>query len=157
MRTNSAKGSTVMDDIINTQFHLLGLIVFVFVGAWLVKELSSSLPGPISDLEDRAISSLKAVPAKAVLAFNEESRKVTLNDSPILTVRAGSANYRFLHYMFSNSDQEIHIDKLYREAGISSNVYINKLICNTNIPKDIREKVFSVTDSHVILRTEFLA
>jgi hypothetical protein len=90
-----------------------------------------------------------------LLTFCSDTNVLSHQGEPILKIKNGSTNHRLIKYLFSHQDQEIPLSTLYQKIGLSEDTYINKLIANTKLPKDIRCKAFSIKNDTILFTTHF--
>ncbi|BCL73775.1 hypothetical protein TUMSATVNIG1_57610 (plasmid) [Vibrio nigripulchritudo] len=126
-------------------------VLLCFGGMGLFQALSMWLA---FELREHAMSS-GTYASPSCLHFDEHLNVVTLNNEPLVTLRPGSLNHRFLSHMFMHANQSIPKHDLYLAANIPDSVYINKLIANTKLPKTIRDKAFVLESGGIRLNTTF--
>lgn len=131
---------------------LVSFSIFVYFGNVLI--LMENINHVENNKTESCSISERSALTKNQVQFNDDNQ-LTVNDEVVLTVRPGSANYRFLRYMFENSNKAVPISMIYEHTGIDSNVYINKLVCNTHIPKEIRQHMFKIDNGYVTLNTMY--
>lgn len=83
------------------------------------------------------------------LRFSESDKCVYFNNENILNLRSCSMNYRFIKYLFDNSNRVI-TEKELEENVFFREVYINKLVSNLNFPTNVRESVFTIENKTII-------
>lgn len=125
-----------------------GIVTFLCLSIAIVDELfrinsSTNQPEKIS------------LGKEPILQYEASSGKVIYQDKTVLSLRVGSTNYRFIDYMFRNADRSIHLEELYKSAALPSNKYISKLLADTKLPKDLRERAFIIENNTIKLRTSF--
>lgn len=86
---------------------------------------------------------------KLGLHFSETDKCVFLNGENILNLRSCSMNYRFIKYLFNNSNRVI-TEKELEENVFFRDVYVNKLVSNIKFPTDVRESVFTIENRTII-------
>jgi hypothetical protein len=86
---------------------------------------------------------------KSGLHFSETDKCVYLNGENILNLRSCSMNYRFIKYLFNNSNRVI-TEKELEENVFFRDVYVNKLVSNIKFPTDVRESVFTIENRTII-------
>ncbi|KJG08494.1 hypothetical protein C0Z01_15380 [Photobacterium kishitanii] len=81
----------------------------------------------------------------AHLYLNKRQRTIYLGNKPLLKLKGRSLNYQLLCYLFENPNRAIPkqelIDNIYRR-----DIYLNKLVANINLPKDMKDKLFLIED-----------
>ncbi|KJG56015.1 hypothetical protein UA38_16775 [Photobacterium kishitanii] len=87
---------------------------------------------------------------KEGLFFSESDKCVYLNNKKILNLRSCSMNYRFMKYLFDNSNRVI-TEKELKDNVFFRDIYINKLVSNLNLPAEVRENIFIIENRTVIL------
>lgn len=84
------------------------------------------------------------------LTFDRDKKIVFCDGQKVISVREGSANFRFIDYIFTNKNQEISLSELEGIVFFGNDVNLNKAISNTNLPKEIIKKAFKVNDKKLI-------
>ena len=87
---------------------------------------------------------------KEGLFFSESDKCVYLNNKNILNLRSCSMNYRFMKYLFDNSNRVITEEELKKNVFFRD-IYINKLVSNLNLPTEIKEDIFIIKNKTIIL------
>lgn len=78
------------------------------------------------------------------ITFDRDKKIVLCNDIKLISLREGSTNFRFIDYIFNNKNKEISISDLEGVVLFGNDINLNKVISNTNLPKEIIRKAFSV-------------
>lgn len=121
----------------------IGVSAFIGIGLWLALEL---LPSQAAAMEGMKYP-------KTELLFDESQNAVLCGEDEILRIKQGSTNHRFIRYLFEHEGQEIPIEKLYKDLRLPEYTYLNKLIANTKLPRDIRSQAFVVSKSTIRFQT----
>ena len=87
---------------------------------------------------------------KTILSFDENQCIIYKNGIKIITVKNGSANYRFLVYIFNNTNKEITIKELEENVFYGGIISLKKAVYNTPFNKDIILKHFSFYNGYLI-------
>ncbi len=78
------------------------------------------------------------------LTFDRDKKIVCCDGQKLISVREGSANFRFIDYIFNKKNQEISLSELEGVVFFGNDINLNKAISNTNLPKEIIKKAFKV-------------
>lgn len=88
--------------------------------------------------------------------YDTKQRKVFHQGKPVLTLRKGSTNHKFIEYMFHNAEKTVTFNEVYKGAHIPKEKYLRKLLAGTKLPKTIRENAFKFEGSTITLTRKFL-
>ena len=88
------------------------------------------------------------------LSFSLDNCTVYKNGEKITSIKRGSANYRFICYLFENINREITIKELGDNVffgGVSS---LSKIVSNTPLSREIINKHFTISNKIIIFKSE---
>lgn len=132
-----------------TYYSACTLGVSIFIGTAIKIALDNiNLSKPTSSLRSSNSNELSNL-----LIYHEDKNELYYQGEVLQKIKNGSINHRFLKYLFEHQDKKIKISLLYKNIGLPEDTYINKLIANTNLPKDIRCKAFSIENDTVQFKT----
>lgn len=78
------------------------------------------------------------------IIFDRDAKIVSCDGIKLISLREGSANFRFIEYIFENKNKEISLSELENGILFGNDLNLSKVISNTNLPKDIIKKAFNV-------------
>ncbi|MEZ8120663.1 hypothetical protein ACED30_14235 [Vibrio splendidus] len=133
-------------------FCLIGVSIFIGLGLWVALE-AFWLQSNIKPIQDSAPQI--QTPIKTELLFNSSENSVLHGNDEILKIKNGSANHRFISYLFEHEGQDILIEQLYRDLKLPEDTYIKKLIANTKLPREIRNQAFTVSANTIHFKASF--
>ncbi len=133
---------------------ILGVYTFLGLGVCLALELIDFRQYSASD--QKQLTQEFSYPENTNLMFDSSQNAVLHGKKEILRIKNGSTNHRFIAYLFQHKGEDIPIDKLYEAINLPEHTYINKLIANTKLPKEIRDRAFIVGKNTIRFETSFI-
>lgn len=124
---------------------IIGFSAFMGLSIWLALDIFQSSNNIL----------FKKEPSGRNLIFDVSKNTVLRGDVEVLRIKQGSANHRFISYLFEHEDQDIPIEQLYKDLRLSESTYLKKLIANTKLPQNIRRQAFVVSESTIRFQTSF--
>lgn len=137
-----------MDEVTYYSACTLGVSIFMGIGVKIAFDDILYLSQPTNALQSSNSNELSNS-----LIYDEDKNELYYQGELLLKINNGSINHRFFKYLFKHQDKKIQISLLYQKLGLPENTYINKLIANTKLPKDIRCKAFLIENNAIQFKT----